>query len=434
MSKQQPPKILSGFRDYLPEDAILRAKIIQDVRQVFEKFGFSPLETPALEYADVILGKYGNEGEKLLYRFLDHGQRDISLRYDLTVPLARVVAMYPNLPKPFKRYQIAPVWRADKPQQGRFREFYQCDIDIVGSESALSDAECVLIDAEVLKSFGFSDFEIRINNRQLLDDFLSQFKLSGDQLRQIFQSLDKLAKIGQDQVEQEIITVTSAKVSKEIMNFISIKGTNDQILKKLRELFKNKKIQSRGLTNLTEVVGILKKSKIDPKNYQIDLSICRGLDYYTGIVFETIITDHKEIGSVMSGGRYDNLVGMFAGEEIPAVGISLGLDRIFSLIQQNEKEKLLTTTQVLVTVLDEKYMDKYLDISQILRAKKIKTEIYLGQNTSLKKQLKYADKLKISYVIIAGSNEFDQNKVLLKKLKTGDQKTVSIEKIYSEIL
>ena len=317
-------KLLSGFRDHLPQRMNLRQRILKQVKEVYESFGFVPLETPALEYSSVLLGKYGDEWTKQLYRFKDNGGRDVALRYDLTVPLSRVVSMYNDLPRPFKRYQIGPVWRAEKAQKGRFREFYQCDVDIVGSDSYLADAECVQIAYELItKVFGSSDFKIRINNRKILNG-LSEFA-GYDKKKNIavFRAIDKLVKIGEEGVRKEL---KEAELSEDSVNKIfdfmgNIDGTNQEIISNLKRIFFEVPTAFEGAENLEKVFQTLDLLGVPEKNLVIDLTIARGLDYYTGIVYETFLDERPNLGSMMSGGRFDELIGQLSGKDVPAVGI-----------------------------------------------------------------------------------------------------------------
>lgn len=429
------PKILNGFRDYLPKEMIPREHMFKTVIQVFEMFGFSPIDTPTLELEETLLGKYGDEGTKLLYKFIDNGNRKIAMRYDLTVPLARVVAMYPDLPRPFKRYHIAKVWRAERPQAGRFREFYQCDVDIVGTDQMLADAECVIIASMVLEKLGLDKFQIKINNRKILNGFIEYANIAPSQTKRVFQTIDKIQKIGSDGIKTELqknivdLPALSDQEIQKIFEFCSIQGSNKDILEKLSIMLQNTEIGNQGIQELKQVIGYLQAAELKEKTYQIDLSIARGLDYYTGTVYETFISNLSKIGSVMSGGRFDKLIGMFSGIEIPAVGISLGIDRLFSAMQElgmiDEKP---STSQVLITVFDSKFIPDYLKIAQQLRQEGIRTEIDLS-NGKLKKQFQYADKQKIPFVIIIGEDEMSKRKIKVKEMVSRKEYYVVYEKI-----
>lgn len=454
--KKIEAKILKGFRDYLPEKMILREKIINTVKEVYGRFGFAPMETPALEYTETLLGKYGEEADKLVYKFRDYGSRKVALRYDLTVPLARVIAMYPELPKPFKGYQIAPVWRAEKPQTGRFREFIQCDVDIVGTSSAMADAEIINVMYEAMKSLGFNNFVIQLNNRKILDGLISNsspltkgersiLEIDKRQSLAIFRILDKLEKIGVQKVKEELIeNEIDKKRIKRILEFIRIKGTNQEILNKLKDLLLDNAEAAEGIKELELILDYTKVFDIPEKNLKINLSIVRGLDYYTGVVFETILLDYPKIGSVFSGGRYDNLMGMFLEKNIPAVGASLGVDRIFSAMETLKMFPDKTNvSKILVTVFNSSPLVKgegfdksckiqSLKATQELRKLGINTEIYLEKG-DFSKQFKYANKKNIPFVVIIGPKEIKENQITIKDLKSGEQKKIKRDSL-KEIL
>jgi histidyl-tRNA synthetase len=387
------PQTLKGFRDFLPIEAKKRQFVIDTLKKVFESYGFEPLETPALEYEEILMGKYGEEGDKLMYRFEDNGKRKVALRYDQTVPLARVVAQYQNeLSMPFKRYQIQNVWRADNTQKGRYREFLQCDADIVGSSSPLSDAETITVAAKSLKKLGFKNFKILINDRKLLSN-ISTKSLT---------ILDKLDKIGEENVRKEL------KEAGESENLI------DQA-----KAFK-------ASVNLTEIKDQVSKLGVSEDLIEFKPTLVRGLNYYTGIIYEIEIEGYSA-GSVCGGGRYDNLIGTFAGRQIPAVGFAFGFDR---LMEAMEELKLfptnLATTKVLVTVFSKDLKDKSFEITQMLRNKNVNTEIWLDDDAKMEKQLKYADKKQIPYVVIIGPDEARNDTVTVKNLATREQKTIPL--------
>lgn len=386
---------LKGFRDFLPEQVRKRQYAIDTIKSVFESFGFEPLETPALEYEEILLGKYSEEGDKLMYRFEDNGKRRVALRYDQTVPLARVVAQYINeLPMPFKRYQIQPVWRAENTQKGRFREFLQCDADIVGASSPLADAEVIALAAKAVEKLGFTKYTILINDRSVFDKIP----------KTAITTIDKLKKIGEDGVKKELLE----------------KGLNPNIL----EIIQKKETTS----HLEEIFSYLAKLGIEPIKYEFSPTLARGLDYYTGLIFEVEI-DGYSAGSVCGGGRYDKLIGMFAGRDIPAVGFAFGFDR---LIEAMEQFKLfpdyLASAKVLVTIFSTELKQKAIEISTKLRSNNISAELFLDENTKMEKQLKYADQKNISYCIIIGPEEEKKNSVILKNMKTRTQEEVSLEK------
>ncbi|GAB4219690.1 MAG: histidine--tRNA ligase [Candidatus Microgenomates bacterium] len=396
MTTKINPQTLKGFRDFLPDQALQRNWLINKLKSVFENFGFDPLETPALEYASTLLGKYGEEADKLLYLFEDNGKRKVGLRYDQTVPLARVISSYQNLPKPFKRYQIQPVWRAENTQRGRFREFLQCDIDIVGEKNILADFEIVNIVLKTFKTLGFNKTKIIINDRV-------NFKGLENKL---INSIDKLPKIGEEKVIEELTKKGLAKEeAAKILNKIKTAQKTDNI-KKLFQLLKN-----QGYQENTDFI------------YQPTLA--RGLDYYTGLIFE-VIDDDYQAGSLGGGGRYDNLIGLFTGQNIPAVGFAFGFDRIFEAANYLKLiPDIKTNTKILVTVFSPKLLQKSIEIASFLRDNNINTEIYLNDDTKLDKQLKYADKKGIQYVVIIGPDEAEKNTIKLKNMKTGEQKIIN---------
>ena len=394
------PQTLKGFRDFLPKETKKRQYMINTLKKVLESYGFEPLETPALEYEKILLGKYGDEGDKLMYRFEDNGKRRVALRYDQTVPLARVVAQYQNqLPMLFKRYQIQNVWRAENTQKGRFREFLQCDIDTVGTTSPLADTEIIEIAITSLKTLGFKDFKILINDRSV---FAGMTKSD-------IAALDKLKKIGEENV---LDVLTKSGLNKEKAS---------EILKKTKETKPTEKIK--------EILSDLVKLESDPSIVEFSPTLARGLDYYTGMIFEIEIAGYSA-GSVCGGGRYDNLIGLFANKQIPAVGCAFGFDRLMDAM---EELKLfppnLQTTKILVTVFSKELEKKSLEIAQTLRDQNINTEIYLESKAKMEKQLKYADQKQIPFAIIIGPDEASKNVITLRNMKTREQKTVKKEEI-----
>jgi len=394
----QPPK---GFRDFLKETSIQKNFLIEKLKNLFERFGFDPLETPTLEYAEVLLGKYGEEADKLIYIFKDRGGRKLGLRYDQTVPLARVVAQYQDLPKPFKRYQIQPVFRAENPQKGRFREFVQADIDIIGESSLLAEAEIINTSLKVLRELGLKKTKIFINDRKIFENID----------KKIISAIDKLEKIGEEKVVEEIEKKqqVSKKEAKAIFNQIKNKEPTKNIL---------------NLFSLLEKYGLKEKD-----DFIFQPTLARGLDYYTGIIFEAIDENYKN-GSLGGGGRYDNLIGIFSKNSIPACGFAFGFDRLLEVINKfNLFSKKTTTTKVLVTIFSKKLIDKSIKVANFLRENNINTELFLNPEKKIDKQLKYADKKGIPFVLILGEEEVKKNMVKLKNLKTGEQKEMILEDI-----
>lgn len=401
------PKILKGFRDFLPAEARKRQYVITTLKNVFASYGFEPLETPVLEYEEILAGKYGDEGDQLMYRFEDNGKRRVAMRYDQTVPTARVVAQYANiLPLPFKRYQIQPVWRAENPQKGRYREFYQCDIDTIGVDSSLSDAEIVATAIAACKKLGFKNFKILINDRTVFENLSMQAIIS----------IDKLKKIGKDGVCQEL-------VRKQIV------GSDAEAKIVLQEL-----LDRQPTERIIEIFKALEQLGIDQSVIEFSPTLARGLNYYTGMIFEIEVADYP-VGSICGGGRYDDLIGMFADRKIPAVGLAFGFDRMIEAMDALNlfpADIAESTTQVLVTVFSEELKTKSLEATKQLREKNINTEIYLGEikdKNPLEKQLKYADAKKIPYVLLLGPKEAEKNVVTLRNMLTREQQEGTIEQI-----
>lgn len=413
-------RVLKGFRDYLPDTMLPKQRMLDRVAQVFESFGFAPLATPALEYSEILVGKYGEEGDKLLYRFTDNGGRDVALRYDLTVPLARVAGMNKHLPRPFKRYQIAPVWRAEKPGRGRFREFLQCDIDIVGSDDLMADAECMAVGAAVLDALGVQRYVLRFNNRKLLTALLERLGIpEGEAAMAVLRTVDKLPKIGEAGVRAALADENhlAAPTIDALFEFLRLDPSQ------LAAWAGDHAVGRRGAEEVREVLELAEALGIADR-VEVDLSIARGLDYYTGTIYETFLRDLEEIGSVMSGGRYDNLLGMFAGENIPAVGISLGVDRLFSALTELKLvEAEGSPTRVLVTCFSPSTRADSYRIAAELRAAGVPSETFLG-TPRMGKQIKYADQRRIPLVVVAGPDELARGQVTLKILATGAQETV----------
>ncbi|MBX4209578.1 histidine--tRNA ligase, partial [Candidatus Parcubacteria bacterium] len=383
----------------------------------------------ALEYAEVLTGKYGDEGDKLMYRFKDNGDRDVALRYDLTIPLARVVAQNGDIKRPFKRYQISPVWRAENTQKGRFREFYQCDADIVGSTSPLADAELLALSAFALGKLGVNDFVIRINSREIISAFYDSLALDDAAKTAAIRAVDKIDKIGKEGVAEELKAAgIKADAIDGILAFAdtSIDGIeNREDLAQAAESFPAIK------TPLAALVDIIESAyKLAPEaKFVVDLSIARGLDYYTGIIFEVNLANLPNFGAVCAGGRYDNLIGMFSNKPVPAVGMSIGLDRLIAALEELKliKEEK-TTAKVLIVNFDEKLVDEYLKLASELRAAGINTMLYF-ETADMKKQLSYASDKGIKYALIYGSDEAKEGKIVVKDLEKGTQNKIAFDKV-----
>jgi histidyl-tRNA synthetase len=414
---------------------IKRRYIIDQVKEIFEKYGFEPLETPTLELWETLSGKYGEEGDRLTYRFIDRGKREVGLRYDLTVPLSRVVAMYPEIPKPFKRYQIQPVWRADKPQKGRFREFYQCDIDVIGSTSMLAEAEILSAIYEILRKLGFQEFTMRINSRKILSGITEVTGLSAEKEADVARGIDKLDKIGHEGVRHELISsgIDTDQVEK-ILAVLDIEGTNTEKLRKTSHLLQSSETGIQGVTEMNVLIDYLSMYGIPEKFVLFDLFLARGLDYYTGPIFETVISKPR-IGSITGGGRYDRLIGMFSGTDQPATGCSIGLERIVAVMEELNMfpPHLRTPVQVLVTVFDQDSIPYSVSIAQNLRRAGIRTELYTG-SSKLRGQFGLANDKSIPLVIIAGPDEIRDQSLTLKNMDNGKQRTVSLNQTVAEVI
>ena len=432
------PKILPGFMELLPQDQIKFNKMYDTIRKVYERFGFLPLDTPILEYSEVLLAKAGGETEKQIYRFMK-GYTDISMRFDLTVPLARYVSQrYNDLTFPFKRYQMNKVYRGEKQQKGRYREFYQCDIDVIGNESLdlVYDAEIPTIIYHVFKELNIGEFVIKINNRKVLNGFFESLELT-DKVTDILRTIDKIDKIGKEAVKEELIKFEiSEEKADKILNFIAITGSNSEILEKLEELKIENETFKNGLFELKEVVKNLKAFNVPEDNFNINLTIARGLDYYTGTVYETNLVKYPELGSICSGGRYENLTEYYTKQKLPGIGISIGLTRLFSQLKDigllDEVDENKSVTKVLVMDIGSQDFAYMLKIATSFREAGIPTDVYYGDK-GMKAKMKYANKLYIPFVAIIGEDEMKNNTISLKNMFTGEQKTLSIEEAIKEV-
>ena len=436
MSKNKiKPRILTGFMELLPEDQILFNKIYDTIREVYESFGFLPLDTPVIELSEVLLAKAGGETEKQIYRF-NKGDNDLALRFDLTVPLARYVAQHSGqLTFPFKRYQMSKVYRGERPQKGRFREFYQCDIDIIGNEELdlCYDAEMPAVIYNVFRKLDFGKFTIHINNRKVLNGFFESLGLE-NQIADILRNIDKLDKIGKDNVVAELkeLGIDDEKISK-IIDFIAISGSNDEKIAVLKTMSIDNEKFAEGVNELETVAGYMRAFGIDEDYFVIDLTIARGLDYYTGTVYETTLDDYRGLGSVCSGGRYDNLTEYYTNTRLPGIGISIGLTRLFS--QLKDAGIIKSTRSSLVDVLvvpmgvDMSYV---LKTANAIRQSGFVTDVYYA-NKGMKQKMKYANKLGVPFVAVIGEDELNSGTAALKNMATGEQITVSIQDIGNEI-
>lgn len=436
MSKAQPAR---GTRDFLPAEVRKRDYVIKIIREVYQKYGFEPLETPAVENLETLLGKYGEEGNQLIFKILERGEKirkkisegaiksendlaDLALRYDLTVPLARVVANYKNeLPKFFKRYQIQPVWRADRPARGRFREFYQCDADAIGSKSVVVEAELLSAISEILRKLGFEDFQIRLNHRKLLHEMLKAATISPEKQTDALVTIDKLDKISPEEARKELIergveALSAAKIL-EFFAELSKETDNREILTRIAAFIGT---ETDSIRELEQILSLSDETKI-----KVDASLARGLSYYTGAIMEAELTRGDFRGSIGGGGRYDGLIGMFGKEQIPACGFSLGLERIIVVMEEREMfppALRQASADVLVTIWNEESIGESLRLANELRSQGLRVLVY-PEADKLGKQIKYADGIKIPFVCIAGESEIAENKVTLKNMQTGEQES-----------
>lgn len=436
MTNKVTPKILPGFLELLPEDQIQFNRMYQTIRSVYERFGFLPQDTPVIEYSDVLLAKAGGETEKQIYRF-QKGDNDLALRFDLTVPLARYVAQHYNeLVFPFKRYQMNKVFRGERPQKGRFREFYQCDIDVIGVDTLdlVFDAEMPAIIYQVFKELDFGSFTIRMNNRKILNGFFSELGFA-DRIGDILRTIDKLEKIGEEKVTEELAEFgVSGEAAKRILAFIGCKGTNDELLSMLASQEITDETYREGVRELTQVIGYLRRFGVEESAFAIDLTIARGLDYYTGTVYETMLNDYPSMGSVCSGGRYDNLTEYYTDQKLPGIGISIGLTRLYYQLKENgllgNAPKSLT--RCLVIPMGEDVVDAALEAAAVLRAAGVNTDVYY-QNKGMKQKMKYANRLAIPYVAIIGEDEKAAGGAMVKNMETGEQSMVKLNDLPAHI-
>ncbi len=417
-----------GMRDFLPEESIARGKIIETLRNIFEKYGYSPLETPAIERYEVLSAKFagGSEILKEVFRLKDQGGRDLALRYDLTVPLSKVVGMNPNLPKPFKRYQIQPVWRDGPVKLGRYREFLQCDVDIVGAKNMLADAEILSIANEVFETLGL-DVVIRVNNRKLLNGILEYAGITKNKSDAIL-SIDKLEKFGMKGVKEEMETKGFEKKQiKRVTEILKTRGGNEEILRKTEKLIKS----GEGKEGIRELRELLEYCRLMGFEIKIDISLARGLEYYTGPVFEIYLKKSKVTSAVAGGGRYDKMIGMFLGKgEYPATGISFGLEPIFEALKERGMKSKKTMTEVLVIPIQTDM--ESVKITAELRKLGVKTETDL-MGRGISNNLKYANSMGIPYVVFVGKRELNQGMVKLRDMRTGKEKLLRVKDVPKEI-
>ena len=427
------PRTLSGFRDYLPDVMLAREEVLRRAREVYRSYGFTPIDTPACEALDVLLGKGGDESDKLVYRVLSaRGDKaEMGLRFDLTVPFARFSAQYINqLGTPFKRYAMGPVWRGERPGQGRYREFWQCDFDTIGTTANAADVETALVINDLFTAIGFERFEVRINNRMVLNGLLELRGLA-DKAVPLLRSLDKLPKFGRDKVIEEMVTeaAVTADQAGAVLDLAETTGTNDEVLNRVESFFgstPNDKAAD-GIRRLRELLAVAKAAGVPEGRIKIDLSITRGLDYYTGTIYETFLTDLPGIGSVCSGGRYDNLASLYTKQVLPGVGASLGVDRLIAAMEELKHPLLTgqtTPAQVLVVNFDTKYLGDYQRIARALRAAGVNVEVYPDKPGKVGPQLGYAEKRGFQLAVIAGEQEFAAGVWKVKNLAKREEAAV----------
>lgn len=428
MGNKVTPRTLSGFMELLPQEQLKFDKIVRTLQDVYGSYGFLPLDTPILESAEVLLAKGGGETEKQIYRF-EKGDTDLAMRFDLTVPLAKYVAKnYSSLTFPFKRYQIGKVYRGERAQKGRFREFYQADIDIIGDTKLdiVNDAEVPSIIYNIFTSLGLDDFTIRINNRKVLSGFFEILDLS-ENVTDILRSVDKIEKIGSDAVAKELEDLgASQEQCQEILKFISISGSAADVIGQLRSYSGKNETFDAGVDELAAVVSGIAAFRVPEKNYKIDLCIARGLDYYTGTVYETTFNKHPEIGSICSGGRYDNLAEYYTDKKLPGVGISIGLTRLFYILSAMGYLSDTTAGADVLVIPMTQDLSHAIGTATAMRDQGIRTQIYFEQK-KFKHKIGYADKLGIPFAAFIGEDEIAQGKVTLKNMATGDQVTQPLE-------
>ncbi|GHT26375.1 histidine--tRNA ligase [Planctomycetales bacterium] len=431
------PRTLKGFRDFLPETMLTRQSLLTCVQHTFASFGFTPIDTPALEYLEILQGKGSDETDKQIYKFTDNGGREVGLRFDLTIPFARFAAQHiDELGTPFKRYHIAKVWRGENTQAGRYREFTQCDFDTIGTKSLTADIETALVINTLLqyisikerqKFESFTRFKIHINNRKILNGLLDKLGIS-DKTTAVLRSLDKLNKIGKAAVIAEMSANTGIPQTQAetVLRLAELSGSNDEKIAALQKMLDGNQTGETGIAEVSTLLQAVNAAGVPPERIVLDVSIARGLDYYTGTIYETFLDDLPEIGSVCSGGRYDNLAGLFTKQELPGVGASLGLDRLLAAMETlGMTEKRFSPVPFFMPFFAENRLNDYLRITSELRSQDIGIEFY-PEAKKLGQQLKYADRRGFTWAVIIGEDEFAENIVQLKNLKTGQSEKIPL--------
>ncbi len=432
------PRIMKGTRDFLPEDMYIRDKVMEIIKGHFTRYGFRPLATPAMEYYDVLTGKYGEEGEGLIFDMAYKGGKEVALKYDLTVPMCRVIAQYRDkIAMPFKRYQIQPVWRAEKPQKGRLREFYQCDADVVGVKEVSADVEIIALITDIIEDIGFTQSKTFLNHRKLLTGLMEYLGVSAEDIPVAIRILDKIDKVGVEKVMEEFIQTGYEKGVVEEM-FRLTETTDDPIkdLNKLEDALKGgtgEESASEAINDLKEIFRLLKEIGISRDKVIFSPRLARGLAYYTGTVFETVVEEPK-IGSIAGGGRYDTLIGLFTGVDVPATGMSLGLERIIQVIQELGMMKEATgSVDILICPFGPEDVGASLKIAKEFRKAGISTDVYTSDRR-MKKKLKYADRLGVGKVLVVAPDETARGMVRLKDMESGDEVEIGIEGVVEEVL
>lgn len=428
-------RTLKGFRDYLPAAALPREWMMETARKVYRSFGYAPIDTPALEYEEVLAGKAGAESEKQMFRFEDHGGRRVALRFDLTVPLARFVAEHADeLGTPFKRYHIGTVWRGEKPQRGRYREFLQCDFDTIGTESPAADVETVLVVVEMFRALGFPDAELHVNDRRILSGLLERIGIA-ERSTEVLRALDKIGKVGPARVAEELREVAGASEAQvaSVLGLAQIRGSNDDVLGAVAPLVAGSEVGERGLAALTGLAAAVRAAGAPEGALKLDVSIARGLDYYTGLVIETFLRELPEIGSVCSGGRYDDLASLYTNRRLPGVGASLGVDRLLAAMEELGRIEARTTPAAVFVpwFVEERYHD-YLALAARLRAAGLAVELY-PEAKKLGIQLKYADRRGFPLALVIGGEEWERGEAQLKDLKSGESTRVALPDLIGAI-
>ena len=428
------PRTLKGFRDYLPAAMIPQEQLIETAKSVYRSYGFSPIDTPALEYTEILTGKGGVESDKQMFRF-EQGGRDVAMRFDLTVPFARFAAQNINeLGIPFKRYHVGTVWRGERPQKGRYREFVQCDFDTIGTTSNSADIETLFVIHDLMVQIGFSEFKIHINNRMILNGLLEILGLQSHSA-EVLRALDKLSKSNSEAVIQEMREQggLTQEQAEKVISLTTAKGSPEDILNDLEQQLSGNACGELGVKYLRELFQSVERAGIPSERIVLDPSIARGLDYYTGTIFETFLNELPNIGSVCSGGRYDNLAELFTNQPLPGVGASLGLDRLLAAMQElNMLNEVSTPAPILVTQMDELSTPEYLRLARNLRLKGLNVEVY-PDTKSIKKQFKYANRHGFKIVIVAGVDEFKNQVWQVKELQTGTQTAVNEAELFEFI-